>query len=258
MQGFLCHSATGSLTCRGLAGRLAGMTKPRPASLFGKLMLLAALLCPSTLAAPLKVACVGDSITYGLGIRERAQNSYPARLQQRLDSTAPGAWVVKNFGVSAMTLMPRTSRPYTGRAEYRASLAYAADVVIIMLGTNDSNGMFRHLIDKHFKTDYHNLIASYRAGRAEGAPRIILMLPPKCYLSGEVQHDPSEPVIQRSVLPLIRQVAAEEKLELIDLTDALGTEWNPALMPDKLHPSAAGAALMTERIAPVLLKQAAR
>ncbi len=223
---------------------------------FAKL-LLAALLCPLALAAPTKIACVGDSITYGYTIHNREANSYPAQLQRMLDASAPGQWEVKNFGVSAMTLMKGTSRPYMGRAEYRASVDYRADVVIIMLGTNDSNGMFRERIGQDFLKDYRELLASYRAGREEGTPRIILMLPPKCYLTGEVRHDPSEPVIQSSVVPRIRSIAAEEKLELIDLYGALGTEWNATLMPDKLHPSAAGAALMVERIAPVIQKDTA-
>ncbi len=218
--------------------------------------LLFALLCPAVSAEPTKVACVGDSITYGMGIPNRAVNSYPAQLQKKLDAAEPGKWEVRNFGVSAMTLMKDTSRSYRARAEYRDSVAYAADVVIIMLGTNDSNGLFRHLIARNFKQDYHSLLASYRAGRAEGTPRIILMLPPKCYLVGEVVYDPAEPVIQSSIVPLIRKVAEEEGLELIDLHAALGTEWNAALMPDKLHPSAAGATHMMEKIAPTLLKGA--
>ncbi len=227
------------------------MNIPRP-SLLRFLLLMAILLLPTTLAAPVKIACVGDSITYGYTIPKRGENSYPAQLQRKLDAAAPGTWEVKNFGVSAMTLMKNTSRSYRARAEYRASVDYGADIVIIMLGTNDSNGMFRHLIDTDFTPDYHSLIATYRQGRAAGAPRIILMLPPKCYLTGEVVYDPSEPVIQSAVVPRIREIAQKEGLELIDLYDALGTEWNAALMPDKLHPSASGAALMVERILPAL------
>ncbi len=228
-----------------------------PSSLVGKLLLLLTLATPVTLAAPTKVACVGDSITYGMGIRDRAANSYPAQLQKKLDATAPGAWEVKNFGVSAMTLMKNTNRPYTGRAEYRASVAYGADVVIIMLGTNDSKGMFRQLLPTDFVKDYRSLIDSYRAGQPEGRPRIILMLPPHCYLTGEVQHAPVGPVITREVLPRIREVAQAEGLELIDLTSTLGDAWQPELMPDKLHPSAAGAARMVDAILPHLTSKAA-
>ncbi len=210
-------------------------------------------LLPASLAEPVKLACVGDSITFGYTIPERETKSYPAQLQQRLDKKGKGKWEVKNFGVSSMTLMKKTSKSYWGRKEYKASKDYAADIVIIMLGTNDSNGMHRAGIEANFKNDYHALIASYREGREEGQPRIILMLPPKCYLAGK---GTDEGIIHGTIAPIIREVAKEEGLELIDLYDALGTEWDKELMPDKLHPSAEGAALMVKKIAPVVMKKA--
>ena len=32
-----------------------------------------------------KVACIGDSITYGYGLADRERESYPAQLQKMLD-----------------------------------------------------------------------------------------------------------------------------------------------------------------------------
>ncbi len=215
------------------------------------ILLLLAAFTPTVLADPIKIACVGDSITYGFKIEGRETNSYPAQLQQVLDKKAAGKWEVKNFGVSSMTLMQDTSKPYVKRAEYRASVDYEADVVIIMLGTNDSNGMHRHLIADNFKQDYHQLIASYREGREKGKPRIILMLPPKCYLAGK---GTDETIIHDTIAPMIRGIAREEKLELIDLYATLGKSWDADLMPDKLHPSAKGATLMVKKIAPVVMK----
>ncbi len=215
------------------------------------LLLLALLVAPAALAEPIRIACVGDSITYGFKIEGRETNSYPAQLQQLLDKKQPGKWQVRNFGVSSMTLMQGTSKPYAGRAEYRASVDYAADIVIIMLGTNDSNGMHRHLIAENFVQDYHKLIDSYREGREAGKPRIILMLPPKCYLAGK---GTDETIIHDTIAPMIRKVAREEKLELINLYSALGAKWDAELMPDKLHPSAKGASLMVKKIAPVILR----
>ncbi len=219
------------------------------------LLSMLALFCPLLLTAqPVKIACVGDSITYGLGVEQREKNSYPARLQQRMDKAAPGKYEVRNFGVSSMTLMRGTGRKsYWNRPEYRASLAYAADIVIIMLGINDSNGEHRYLIADNFEKDYRALIASYRAGRRAGAPRIIVMLPPQSYLEGKGLFDSHPGIIRDTLAPIIRRIAAEEGLELIDLHHALGTEWQRELMPDKLHPSAAGAALLEAAIAPVIM-----
>ena len=47
-----------------------------------------------------KVACIGDSITYGLGLANRAAESYPVQLQKLLDESEPGKYEVRNFGNS--------------------------------------------------------------------------------------------------------------------------------------------------------------
>ena len=49
---------------------------------FITLLLLTAFACAQK--KPIKVACVGNSITYGYGIENREQNSYPSVLQRQL------------------------------------------------------------------------------------------------------------------------------------------------------------------------------
>src|SRR5258708_5266746 len=55
-----------------------------------------------------KLACVGDSITYGAGIKDRAHDSYPAQLAHMLGDE----YKVRNFGVSGATLLKKGDRPY--------------------------------------------------------------------------------------------------------------------------------------------------
>ena len=81
-----------------------------------------------------KLACVGDSITHGSGTKIPARESYPAQLAGLL---GPG-WDVRNFGVSGATLLDKGDRPYTRQRLYKAALDFKADVVVILLGTNDS------------------------------------------------------------------------------------------------------------------------
>ncbi|HSV13091.1 MAG TPA: GDSL-type esterase/lipase family protein, partial [Tepidisphaeraceae bacterium] len=81
-----------------------------------------------------KVACVGDSITYGSRIEDRAHDSYPAQLGRMLGDQ----YNVRNFGVSGATLLKKGDRPYNKTKEYQPALDFAADIVVIMLGTNDS------------------------------------------------------------------------------------------------------------------------
>ena len=49
----------------------------------------------------IRVACVGDSITFGSGIKNRDQNSYPAQLGAMLGEK----YEVRNFGVGGATLL---------------------------------------------------------------------------------------------------------------------------------------------------------
>lgn len=58
--------------------------------------------------APVKVACIGDSITYGLGLEDRDRDSYPAQLQRLLGAE----YQVGNFGKSGATLLRHGHRPY--------------------------------------------------------------------------------------------------------------------------------------------------
>ncbi len=63
------------------------------------------------------VACVGDSITYGSGIANPAQDRYPAQLQRILQQYDP-AWKVQNFGVSGATLLSKGDLPYVHQTAY--------------------------------------------------------------------------------------------------------------------------------------------
>ena len=88
----------------------------------------------------IKIACVGDSITYGHGIANWPKNNYPAQLQEFLGDE----YHVSNFGHSGKTLSDNGDQPYTESEQYSLSQSYGADVLIIMLGTNDSKALRRH------------------------------------------------------------------------------------------------------------------
>ena len=63
----------------------------------------------------LKVACVGNSVTWGLTITDRERNCYPTQLQQMLGES----FEVRNFGHSGTTLLCRGHRPYMEQKEYK-------------------------------------------------------------------------------------------------------------------------------------------
>ena len=86
-------------------------------------------------AQKIKVACVGNSVTYGYGIKNRETNCDPAQLQQMLGD----AYEVENFGHSGATLLNKGYRPYTQQEAYQKALRFAGDYVIIHLGLNDTD-----------------------------------------------------------------------------------------------------------------------
>ena len=121
--------------------------------------LCALLLSFVTLSAaeePIKVACIGDSITQGVGA-DRGQ-SYPDQLQTLLGEK----YKVGNFGVSARTLLQKGDFPYRKEKKYQEALKMLPNIVIIMLGTNDTKPQ-NWKYEAEFVGDYRDLIKSFQA-----------------------------------------------------------------------------------------------
>ena len=109
-------------------------------------------------AQRIKVACIGNSVTYGYGIENRETNCYPAQLQQMLGD----AYEVENFGHSGATLLNKGYRPYTQQEAYQKALRFAGDYVIIHLGLNDTDPRAWPNYRDDFVRDYLSLIESFR------------------------------------------------------------------------------------------------
>ncbi|WP_248616662.1 GDSL-type esterase/lipase family protein [Hoylesella timonensis] len=186
---------------------------------------------------PVRVACVGNSITYGTGIANRDKDSYPAQLQAMLGNK----YLVGNFGKPGATLLRHGHRPYFKQQEFRDAMAFHADIAVIHLGINDTDPRNWPNYRDEFVTDYLALIDSLR--QANPKVRIILArLSPIAhrhprFISGTQQWHEQ---IQAS----IETVAAISGSELIDFHAPLYPY--PFLLPDALHPNAEGAGIMAK------------
>ncbi|WP_190811497.1 GDSL-type esterase/lipase family protein [Flagellimonas sp. S3867] len=183
-----------------------------------------------------KIACVGNSITYGAGMADRENNAYPRQLQNMLDD----AYEVKNFGVSGRTLLKKGDFPYWETEEYQKALDYNADVVLIKLGTNDTKQQNREHLDE-FESDYRSLAAAFKEKNANA--RIVLMLPVPSFYNDSTSIWNS--IIKGEIIPKTQQVAYDLNLETIDLYQLFAD--NPDLLPDKIHPSSLGATMIAKR-----------
>ncbi|EDM29274.1 putative O-antigen related protein [Lentisphaera araneosa HTCC2155] len=194
------------------------------------------LLVTTTYSEPIRVACVGDSITFGYGIKDRDKMSYPAQLGKRLGNQ----YEVRNFGVNGHTLLNKGNAPYIKSNAYRDALAFEPQIVIIKLGTNDSKPM-NWQYKSEFVTDYLALIQSFQ--KLKSQPQVFICKPVPVFPERWGITD----TVVKETLPLIEQVSQKSKAPIIDLYTALTDK--AELFPDKVHPNEAGATIMAETIA---------
>jgi lysophospholipase L1-like esterase len=189
--------------------------------------------------SPIRVACIGDSITFGFGIKDREHDSYPARLSALLGDK----WEVRNFGVGSATALKQGGRPYMHEQAYRDALAFKPDVVLVQLGTNDTNEKDWPKHKREFTADYLNLVESF--ARLESKPRIYLCRPVPLFRDRRKKYD-NDKVLKEEVIPRINDVARRKHLPVIDLYSSF--EDKAALFFDGVHPNKKGAQIMAEVI----------
>ena len=187
---------------------------------------------PAKYKAPVKIACVGDSITQGSGAGPGM--SYPAQLQELLGDR----WEVGNFGVSGRTLLKKGDFPYWKEKKYQEALKFLPDVVIIMLGTNDTKPQnFKH--EKEFFDDYVELVNSFQGLASE--PKIYVCRP--CPVPDPGNFGINDKNLQ-VYIKKVDELAGELNLGVIDMHKALADK--PTLLPDRVHPNAEGAGEMAK------------
>ena len=193
-----------------------------------------------TFDGTVKVACVGDSIT---------KNGY---WEHNLLGALPQNYTVEGFGVNAATALrdgmknDGTPMGYVGTEVYADSLKTAPDIVVIMLGTNDSK-LYNWAGDMQnpgqFIIDTTDLVRAYQ--QSASAPTVFLALPPTV-------HQPyagiTNEVIESGVIPALRQVAKDTGAVLIDTHTA--TKNAAEHFADGVHPSdAQGKKLIADAVA---------
>ncbi|HZZ73083.1 MAG TPA: GDSL-type esterase/lipase family protein [Pirellulales bacterium] len=190
---------------------------------------------------PIKLACVGDSITEGAGASDPKRGPYPKQLAKLLGDK----WDVKNFGVGGATMLKSGDKPYDKQGKYKAALEFKPDVVVLKLGTNDTKPQNWSHKDE-FVASAKEIIDAFKKAN----PHVVIYV---CY---PVPAFPSnygirDEIIKNEVLPLLKEVAADEKTEVIDLYSAMAEHGK--LFPDKVHPNDEGYGLIAAAVQKALL-----
>lgn len=188
-----------------------------------------------------RVACIGNSITDGSGINMSDLYGYPARLQEILGSD----FYVKNFGVSARTMLNKGDFPYMKEQAWLDALEFNPDIAIIKLGTNDSKDL-NWKYGKEFKQDMQEMIDRLKS--LPSKPVIYLATPIPAYKPSWTINDS---VIVNGIIPVIKQLAKKNKLKVIDMHTMMAGD-EKLIQRDGIHPNEQGAAKMAKIIGNVL------
>ena len=184
-----------------------------------------------------RVACVGDSVTYGYGIVGWLKNSYPQKLNDYLGS----GYCVNNYGYSSRTASFDSYAPYTFTDVYTKSKQYVPDVVVLMLGTNDSKDSVWTTTDDFYE-NYKEIVKSYQS--LSSNIKIILGCPIPVIFGGPT--DPKDEIIKTEVRDTIKRVGSEEDLTTIDFYEIF--QGREDLYGDGIHPNKQGAELIAQTV----------
>ena len=207
-------------------------------------VLLAIAVCVTAAAAPkakkrIKVACVGNSITFGLTLADPETQSYPSQLAEMLGAE----YEVDNFGKSGATLLNRGHRPYMQQEEFKKALEFAGDIAVIHLGINDTDPRDWPNYRDEFIGDYCALVDSLRKVNNSCRVLIARMTPISHrhfrFESGTRDwHDE----IQEEIALVAKKVGAQ----LIDFYEPLLPY--PNFFSDQVHPNIDGARVLAQTV----------
>lgn len=243
-------------------------------------------------AATKKIITIGDSITWGScsGSTQGVTSTIGYRnekflYQGYLKSWAGSDYVIENYGVSGLPVLP--DPVYLARGDkavgngainnptVKKALASNPDIVLIMLGTNDSKITKNNQIGvwsastggpENFQREYRKLVQTFL--NLPNRPQVYLMTPPPALPDGFKLNTESSKrsgyritnsIQDDFIVPTIRDVAQELGVQLIDVRSAFPQPQNglnqrklAELLMDAVHPNKYGYEVIAKTVANAL------
>ncbi|WP_302884989.1 GDSL-type esterase/lipase family protein [Wenyingzhuangia gilva] len=196
-----------------------------------------------------KIACIGNSITYGSHLEDSERDCYPTQLSNLLYKVYGHNCVVKNFGVSGRTMLKKGPKPIWVEPKFSEAKNMAPDICIILLGTNDSRPDLWAKIGKEFYGDYKSMIKTFK--KINPKTKFIVGLPSPIWKNhpygGTAWGDKhNDSILVNGVIPNIKKIAKKRNVTSIDFHTPFENKVD--LFPDYLHPNAEGAKIIAQMI----------
>jgi len=173
---------------------------------------------------PIRVACVGDSITCG--------TLYPDDLWLMLGPK----YLISNFGVNGATIYIHSGNPYVYTPAFKAAKQFEPQIVIIMLGTNDANPALNES-NADFISEYTLLVTQFQ--ELASKPKVWVAEPPPIFPNNSGLNGT---YLAQNIIPDVQQVAKQTGADLIDVyTAMLG---HSTYFSDGVHPDSDGSAVV--------------
>lgn len=188
-------------------------------------------------SGPIRVACVGDSLTQS--------TEYPYDLWMLLGTEN---YELRNFGAGSTLVSLASETPYMNSSMFQSAIDFQPDIIIIMLGTNDAQPSVKQY-NASFVGDYVKLINKFQ--ELASKPEIWVVLPPPIFSNQSGKMDPQ--YYDSTIIPGIKQAANQTNLPVIDVYSALADY--PDYFPDGVHINGAGAQLIADEVYKALTMQ---
>jgi acyl-CoA thioesterase I len=186
-----------------------------------------------------RVACLGDTIT--------TNTHYPRALGTLLSTPyelsrylAP-AYDVREFAVADATIVD-SRKPYRTQPACAQALAFQPQIVVIMLGTQDSQRGANYDKIGTFVSEYEKLVGDFTA--LPSAPKVYVCLPPPIF--GESSSGLTNANLEAGVITGIRKVASDLHLPIIDINTPLQAQ--SQLFFDHAYPTGGAASIIAPAV----------
>ena len=145
-------------------------------------------------------------------------------------------------------MLEEGDKPYKKQKSFADAIAFVPDIVVIKLGTNDSKPQ-NWAKKEGFAASTRSLVEAFQ--KVNQKVKLYLCYPVPVIAQGNfgIRNE----IVKLEIIPLIKRVATEMNLEIIDLYSAL--DGKPELFPDRVHPNEEGAALIAQAVHAALTKR---